>query len=488
MGERLGQQEVARFQVRAELEFLPVVARLTRELGARMGLSKRAVDELEHAVDEAATNIVQHAFEPGERGEYTVIFSRRAGEVVVALEDQGIPFDLEKFRKGEGTGLGRKFLEVYADSWNVSYLGVRGKRLEIIKRLPQTDARDYYSPEELGDLREAGPAPEDEPLTLRLMKPEDAVALARCVYRTYGYSYTSEYIYYPERIREMLISGEVVSCVAVNPAGEIVGHIALIRHDPRAKVAESGQALVDPRYRGRSLFKKCKLLLVEEARKMGLYGLFSESVTIHPYTQKGNIALGAKETGILLGYIPRQIEFRKIEKGRQVQRQSVVLYYLPITPAPHRRLWVPPHHAGMIKRLWKECGLHREAVEPASAPAKGPTRLNMRVRPEWSHAFIAVEEAGADMVEQVEAQVQQLRSEGIRCIYVDLPLAHHTAVARCAQLEELGLFFAGLLPEMHPSGDVLRLQMISGPRLNLDEITLVSPLGRDLMQYIREHI
>ena len=484
----LSEREVARLQVRAETDYLPVVALLVREVGRRLGLSERALHELEHAVDEAATNIVQHAFEPGERGEYTVRLLRRPGRVVVALEDQGIPFDLEKFHRGEGTGLGRRFLEVYADRWNLSYLGARGKRLEIVKELPHTDARDHYRPEELSDLRGAEPAPPDEPLTLRLMQPQDAVALARCVYRTYGYSYTSEYIYYPERTRDMLASGEMTSCVAVNPAGEIVGHIALIRHHPRAKVAESGQALVDPRYRGRGLFKKGKLFLVEQARKMGLYGLFSESVTVHPYTQKGNLSLGAKETGLLLGYVPRRIEFKRVAGGRQVQRQTVVLYYLPVSPAPRRRVWLPPHHAGIIRELWRACGLEREGRIPEPAPESAQTHLEVKVRPEWGHAFIAVEEAGADLVEQVHRQLEELCAQELKCIYLDLPLARAPAVARCAELEGLGFFFAGLLPEMHPSGDVLRLQYLHHLNLDLERVVLVSELGRRLMAYIRERM
>jgi|Deesub1362A_J573_1020465.scaffolds.fasta_scaffold04455_3 serine/threonine-protein kinase RsbW len=488
MAERLGEQEVARLRVRAEVDYLPVVALLVREMGRRLGLSQRAVFELEHAVDEAATNIVQHAFEPDERGEYTVRLLRRPGRVVVALEDQGIPFDLDKFRQGEGTGLGRRFLEAYADQWNLSYLGPQGKRLEIVKHLPHTDARDHYRPEELDDLRQAEPAPPDEPLALRLMQPQDAVALARCVYRTYGYSYTSEYIYYPERTREMLASGEMTSCVAVNPAGEIVGHIALIRHHPQAKVAESGQALVDPRYRGRGLFKKGKLFLVEQARRMGLYGLFSESVTIHPYTQKGNLSLGARETGLLLGYAPQQLRFKRLAGGRQTQRQTVVLYYLPVNPAPRRTAWLPPRHAGMIQRLWRHCGLERRAQRPEQPPAAPHTHLEVKVRPEWGHAFIAVEQAGAELVEQVRAQLEDLCIQGLRCIYLDLPLALAPAAARCAELEELGFFFAGLLPEMHPSGDVLRLQYLHDLRLDLDQVVLVSELGRELMAYIRERM
>ena len=36
-----------------------------------------------------------------------------------------------------------------------------------------------------------------------MMRPEESVELSRCVYRSYGYSYDWDYVYYPDRIREL---------------------------------------------------------------------------------------------------------------------------------------------------------------------------------------------------------------------------------------------------------------------------------------------
>ncbi len=484
----LAGEEVARLEVVADLACLPAVSLFTRNLGRYLGLGDKAAQELEHAVDECVTNILQHAFEPGERGEYTLRFLHRPGQVVVVVEDQGLPFDLEKFQRGEEAGLGRLLLDAYADQWNVSYLGARGKRLEIVKNLPRTDATAHYRPEELDDLRQAALAPADEKLEIRLMRPEDAVALARCVYRTYGYSYTSEYIYYPERTREMLTSGRMVSCVVVNPAGEIVGHIALLREDPRSRVGETGQALVDPRYRGRNLFKKSKRFLLDYARSQGLFGVYSESVTLHPYTQKGNLSLGATETGLLLGYVPQQMVFRRMEQGRQSQPQTVVLYYLRIAPNPRRSLFVPPRHQGMIQRIVDACGLKRD-LQPVPDQYPDPpadSRLDIQVRSEWGQAFIKVAQAGRDLVPRVRAYLGELVSQGLRCIYLDISLADPFAVTLCPEMEEMGFFFAGLMPEMTPRGDLLRFQFLNQVELDLDQVVLVSDLGRELMRYIRD--
>jgi len=75
----LAGEEVARLEMVADLACLPAVAMFTRNLGRSLGLEDKAAQELEHAVDECVTNILQHAFEPGERGEYILKFLRRPG-------------------------------------------------------------------------------------------------------------------------------------------------------------------------------------------------------------------------------------------------------------------------------------------------------------------------------------------------------------------------------------------------------------------------
>ena len=36
------------------------------------------------------------------------------------------------------------------------------------------------------------------------MTPDDAIGVARCTYAVYGYSVPDEYLYFPDRMREML--------------------------------------------------------------------------------------------------------------------------------------------------------------------------------------------------------------------------------------------------------------------------------------------
>jgi serine/threonine-protein kinase RsbW len=130
-----------------------------------------------------------------------------------------------------------------------------------------------------------------------MMRPEESFELSRCVYRSYGYSYDWDYVYYPDRIQELQESGLMRSCIVVTPEGELVGHLALTLESVNSPVAEAGQAVVDPRYRGHQLFERMKTFLAERAKEWDMYGLYSEATAVHPYSQKGTSTSVPKRPG-----------------------------------------------------------------------------------------------------------------------------------------------------------------------------------------------
>jgi len=185
-----------------------------------------------------------------------------------------------------------------------------------------------------------------------LMTAADAVSMARCMYRSYGYSYGNDFVYYPEKIVELIKSKLLHSCVVFNPEAELIGHLAMILDTPDAKVDETGMAVVDPRYRGHGIFNKTKLFLINYAKKHNISGIYSEAIAVHPYTQKGNISIGAHETGFLIGFTPSTMFFKKIESRQRTKRQTTVLFYLKLNDK-ERTVYTPFHHKAMIKKIYK---------------------------------------------------------------------------------------------------------------------------------------
>ena len=59
------------------------------------------------------------------------------------------------------------------------------------------------------------------------------------------------------------------------------------------------------------------------------------------------------------------------------------------------------------------------------------------------------------------------------------------ATARVApQLEQLGVSYAGVFPNRHTDGDVMRMQSLHRVRVKADGIAVASDHGRELLDYV----
>jgi anti-sigma regulatory factor (Ser/Thr protein kinase) len=481
------ERPVARVTVTTDAELLPAVVDFVRRVAHRLGLRNRAAERLDLTVETVCRNVIEHAFEAGEEGRYDVEVLRRPGRVDIAVEDRGLPFDYAPLRDAGDTALPEMLHHSFADEVRFINLGREGNRVELIKHLPHGDVREELPEEEHHRVVGAPAAPEDARLEIRMMRPEESAELSRCVYRSYGYSYDWDYVYYPDRIRELQESGLMRSCVAVTPEGEFVGHLAAKVEHPDSPVAEAGQAVVDPRFRGHRLFERMKTFLAERANEWGMYGLYSEATAVHPYSQRGNLKLGARETGFLLGYIPASVSYKEIGEDREGRRGSVALFYMRTRDEPDRAIYPPKEYREMVRRVVEHNGLRRDVEDSADAEVPPSTRMNVNVRRDHNLAFLQVEEPGSDLRELVQARLRELRLHGVDCAYVDLPLSHPATPRAGAGLGDLGLFFGGIIPEADggaAGGDVLRLQYLNEVEIRAEDVHTASDFGQELVALI----
>jgi anti-sigma regulatory factor (Ser/Thr protein kinase) len=481
------ERPVARVTVTTDAELLPVVVDFVRRVAHRLGLGDRTAEHLDLTVETVCRNVIEHAFEGDEEGSYDVEVLRRPGLVVIAVEDRGLPFDYAPLRDAGDTALPEMLHHSFADEVRFINLGRGGNRVELIKHLPHGDVREELPEEEHHRVAAAPAAPEDAGLEIRMMRPEESAELSRCVYRSYGYSYDWDYVYYPDRIRELQEGGLMRSCVAVTPEGEFVGHLAAKVEHPDSPVAEAGQAVVDPRFRGHRLFEKMKTFLAQRANEWGMYGLYSEATAVHPYSQRGNLKLGARETGFLLGYIPASVSYKEIGEDREGRRGSVALFYMRTRDEPERAVYPPDEYREAVRRVVEHNGLRRAVEDGPDTEVPPSTRMNVNVRRDHNLAFLRVEEPGADLQELVQARLRELRLHGVDCAYVDLPLSHSATSRAGAGLGDLGFFFGGIIPEADggtAGGDVLRLQYLNEVEIKADDVHTASDFGEELVDLI----
>ncbi len=460
--------------VLADAGLLPAMLDFVQQMTRKYGLDVEPAERLRQAVEKVCRNVIEGAFEPGDDGRYDVHVIAGPGKVVVAVEDQGLPFDYASLREGEALGEAR-FVN----------LGRRGNRVELVGRLARSDVRDRLPEEEHREAASAPAAAQDAPLEIRMMRPEESFELSRCVYRSYGYSYDWDDIYYPDRIRALQEADLMRSCVAVTPEGELAGHLAVMVDRSDAPVGESGQAVVHPSYRGHHLFPRMKTFMAEQSAVRGMYGMYSEATAVHPYSQKGNLGLGARETGFLLGYIPASVSYKEIGEGRAGRRGSVALVYMRTNEEPHRPIYPPSAYREAALRVVEHHNLRRVVESGPDDEVLPASRMSVVVRPDHNIAFLRVEEPGRDLTDEIRLQLRELCQHRVEGIYADLPLSH-PATARAADgLSGLGFFFGGIIPEAHAAGgDVLRLQYHNEVAFEPSDVKTASDFGAQLLDMI----
>jgi anti-sigma regulatory factor (Ser/Thr protein kinase) len=478
------ENQVIRLTLPAKLDFLPGATALVREVTSKLGMEDKDTRRLELVVEEACVNVIENAFED-EIGNFDISVLRRPGQIVISVEDRGLPLDIKKLEGDQESGLGVVLMKAFADEVHYLNLGRQGKRVELVKNLPEKDMSNLLKEAEKSSQAAKAALISEEDIAVRLMNPDESPSLARCAYRCYGYTYSTDNFYFPERVKEMVAGGVMISCVAVTPNKEIIGHVAVVKESSDALVGEIGQAIIDPRFRGNGILKKMGLLLNHHNRDNAMFGTYSETVTVHPFSQKAVISGGGTEIGLLLGYTPATMFFKGIQGDSNQKRRSALLFYTRMNEEPFRDIYLPAHHASMLHRIYEKSGMLRNIVTGEMPELPEHSQINVKVQTEASRAFLQVVEYGQDLDDLVKFRLKELCQRRVDCIYLDLPLSSPAVQRYCASMEMLGFFFGGILPELSLSdGDVLRLQYVNNAELELENVQIASDFGKELFQYV----
>jgi serine/threonine-protein kinase RsbW len=105
-------------------ESLEKIALFIRSEAEQLGLSHSELFAVETAVDEAVSNIIEHAYKGEDVGDIKCICSRSDDTLTIVLEDQGAPFDPAKIplpdlsaplKKRKDNGLGFFMMNQWMD-------------------------------------------------------------------------------------------------------------------------------------------------------------------------------------------------------------------------------------------------------------------------------------------------------------------------------------------------------------------------------------
>lgn len=463
-----------------------------RELARLAAFAEAEGDALAGGAEAACANLCALAFDPGDAASYTVLGDVTPAGLTLVFREQGIPFDPQQGPpeqllppdarlRLQGPGMAWYLTHGIIDEAHWTNLGRQGMELRVTKARPQGDVTEHLPEAALTPFQQDVPLAPPQEYTIRLLRPAEAVQVSQCIYRAWGYSYPNDDLYYPDRIAHLNAAGELVSIVAVDAAGEVVGHYALERPD-LGPIAGTGQAVVSPAHRGRKLLERMRAFAEAEAARLGLVGFYGQPVTTHTFSQRGEEDFHAHVCGVSLGYSPRSVTFKGIASEPLPQRESLLLYFKYLGPPPAAVAHAPPHHRAMLERLYANLEAPAELGHAAAAHGSGEVQVSLLHG--WGAGVIRVRRVGADTAAEVRRARQDLcDAAAAEVVYLELPLAQPGTPALCAAAEADGFFFSGLGPRFAPDGDALRLQYLNCP-LDTSRLQVASPFGQELLAYV----
>ena len=121
----------------AQFEFLDEIRRFVGELARKSGFSDKEIYSIQLAADEAASNIIEHAYQDSSS------CGMEAGRLVISMHDDGKPFDISRVKEPnlkadlsdrQIGGLGIYLMRKLMDEVHYESKPGRGNLLTMIKR------------------------------------------------------------------------------------------------------------------------------------------------------------------------------------------------------------------------------------------------------------------------------------------------------------------------------------------------------------------
>ena len=128
--------------VPGRFEHLAAIADFISKVGCEADFAQDTIFHVQMAVDEACSNVIEHAYGGQDRGKIKLSSECRKNEWVITIQDTGRPFNhqvvpkpdlnikLDDIKTG---GLGLYFMNQLMDNVEFTF-GNRGNRLRMVKR------------------------------------------------------------------------------------------------------------------------------------------------------------------------------------------------------------------------------------------------------------------------------------------------------------------------------------------------------------------
>ncbi|MGO9567993.1 MAG: GNAT family N-acetyltransferase [Desulfomonilaceae bacterium] len=493
--------EYSELTVPNDPSYVAVALAYVGEVSKKLGFEKDQRNKIALAVEQAVANVMEQTFEPGDRQTFDISCERVPVGLQIVIKERGMPFDPSRISLFQPQAeVGQQSLEPadisllrdLVDESSIHNLGPDGQEIHLVKYLRDKSVEEYFQACELEQFQPpsrtrkqiSGPVE----FHVHLMKPSEALEVSRSAYKAYGYTYSNEHIYYPDRLVELNGSGLLISATAVTADGVLAGHCAIFRSNSGSQSAEVGQAVVKPEFRGQGCLLRLTEFLVNEAKSRGLTGLYARAVTSHTFSQRVTTRLGFTACAILLGYAPASVTFRGIKEELSQRETFLVQYKYLEKPGPFK-LYAPSKHKDFIARLYGNLGVTPQfeaAQKSPTAVLQSESILKTKTAASMPPGYASIEvlRYGKNIGLEVRNVLKEFRLKhyDVIALYLNLgdPLTFHLV----DEFEALGFFFGGIFPGASV-GEALVLQYLNNVAIDYDSIKLHTQASREILAYVK---
>lgn len=467
---------------------IPIAVFAARQCAAHTGFSNEDTGRICLAVEEGINHALEFGY-GGTRETIQVDISRTTLGLRLTIQFHGLPLEIEKLPKydpnrasehGDTTGISLLLIEKMMDTSSFSALPGDMRSVSMEKHLP-AQLVSVQPPPIVPTL-----PPESAANRLRLARPDDAEGISRLAFQSHGAVLFSEHIYYPDRVRQMILSKEMTSVVIeADDTGEIMGHGALLTYAPDAVVEELTFGFVAPRFRSMGCASALAEFLEKDARTRRIYAIEAFAVTNHVHSQKAILSHGYKESGILLDSSPASHSWGQ-EKSSGRKRIGNTIFTKYLEPFHDALLFLPEHHNDMIQRIYAHHDIAIRVGESGDGSTEQSTESNIwtlsDLKEGW--AFIGVVEYGMDTAAQVAERLQHICTQKVAAIQLALPLEKPETSCMAATFEDMGFFFAGVGPDNNGKENLV-LQYINSTEVDYESIKVHSEFAHEIKEYVR---
>lgn len=466
---------------------IPIAVFAARRCAENTGFLPDDVGRICLALEEG----VHHALEFGYGGPQETVqtdISRTTLGLQLTIRFHGLPLEVGKMPRydpalasehGDTTGMSLLLIEKMMDKSAFSSLPGGRRSVSMEKHLPARLADDP-APEIEGHAPRRSDA-----WTLRMADPDDAEGISRLAFQSHGGVLFSEHIYYPDRVREMILAGEMTSAVIeADDTKEVAAHGAMVKHAANAVVEELTFGFVAPDFRSKGCASSLVRALEENAVNRDVYAIEAFAVTNHVHSQRAVLGHGYRECGLLVDTSPASRIWGTSDSA-EPERIGNVIFTKYLGEFRDRPLYLPEHHRTMIERIYQHRGITVQSGMLMDQMETGPESTIWTfsdLNEGWS--LVGIDEYGLDGFVQVEKRLQRALAQGIVSIQLALPLENPGTMSMTSSFEEMGFFFAGVGPD-YTGSEMLMLQYVNAASVDYERIKVHSEFAEEIKQYVR---